>query len=541
MSRPEDKLSLTAWLDVLSAVFPPRGTLVVGAGNGTGLWVQWLRERCASPVLLVEGDDVQYQHLRRHIQPELGWDLRHEIVAATTGPVVFYRASNLAESGLIQPEGLQALWPHLTMTHVQDEVAAVTLDSLAQGTGLDFNWLVLDCMPAAALLRGGEALLAQADVVLVRAAINELPNLDLEAGRSAAGDLLQASGLRGVQLWPQRHPALAHLLYIRDVARQRDHIRSALDRADSGDRVIKETRAEMQRMREECNAAVELAHHASKQQIEEKAKLQEAAVAKIVQSSDVKLKAVEKTLKASLRQEISNSVSQIESYLNLQSYLQTGKIQPRLHGWAVSPDFALLVVEILEHQEFDAVIEFGSGASTVFIAQALAREKLERKGAACSVQVAVEHLEEYRQKTLLLLAKAGLQERVKLLHAPLASTTVASGELYSYYEFSETAALLAEKLSGIVKPRIFAIVDGPPETTGPLARYPALELLLNAVPHQEMTLLLDDYQRPSEQEVAKRWLAFLNENCIEHEFTEYLLEKKACRISFDSSKNLKSK
>ena len=84
-------------------------------------------------------------------------------------------------------------------------------------------------------------------------------------------------------------------------------------------------------------------------------------------------------------------------------------------------------------------------------------------------------------------------------------------------------------------PRVLVIVDGPPEATGPFARYPALELVLQALPRQRGAYLMDDYRRPGEQEIARRWRAFLSARGVESQLTQYPLEKMACLIRFDAS------
>jgi hypothetical protein len=48
------------------------------------------------------------------------------------------------------------------------------------------------------------------------------------------------------------------------------------------------------------------------------------------------------------------------------------------------------------------------------------------------------------------------------------------------------------------------VVDGPPFFVGALARYPALPLLWDRLA-QDVTILLDDADRPDEREVVRRW------------------------------------
>ena len=101
---------------------------------------------------------------------------------------------------------------------------------------------------------------------------------------------------------------------------------------------------------------------------------------------DSKLKELCQGFRAALRRTpTGNAVKQVEAYTSLQGYLATGELMPILHGWPISPDFALLLVQLLEQQSFDAIIEFGSG-STLVVARALLTLPIDirRGGNQCS-------------------------------------------------------------------------------------------------------------------------------------------------------------
>ena len=242
-----------------------------------------------------------------------------------------------------------------------------------------------------------------------------------------------------------------------------------------------------------------------------------------------------KTMEKTIQLEVANAVRQLEAFSNLQGYLTSGEILPALHGWPVSPDFALLVVQLLEQQHFDAVVEFGSGSSTLLIARTLDKVARKRPDARATVQMAFEHLEKYHQGTADLLAGHALQDRVDLVLAPLQPVVMHAGDTFNYYDTPAALQRLAQRLAEVPAPRVLAVVDGPPEATGPLARYPALEVLLRALPRLRGQLLLDDYRRQGEKDTAKRWLEFLESRGIAATVTEFPLEKAACLIQFDAS------
>ena len=63
------------------------------------------------------------------------------------------------------------------------------------------------------------------------------------------------------------------------------------------------------------------------------------------------------------------------------------------------------------------------------------------------------------------------------------------------------------------------VVDGPPGTVRPMARYPALPVLLNRLA-ADATVVMDDARRPDEQAIAERWAAGLPGWRLEFRHTE---------------------
>lgn len=232
-----------------------------------------------------------------------------------------------------------------------------------------------------------------------------------------------------------------------------------------------------------------------------------------------------------LRREMSNAVAQVEAHANLQSYLSGAPVVPQLHGWPISPDFAMLMVDLIETHEPDAVIEFGSGASTVLIAHALNRVADRRKIAP--LHLSFEHLPQYHDQTAQMLQSAGLRDRVRLCLAPLVPLPVARGEPMPCYAGGSALDELARDLAvrSTRPPRLLIVVDGPPGTTGPRARYPVLELVHRSIPVFSGHVLLDDYGRPDEKVVAADWCAYLASHGVAHHMREVELEKSACVIT----------
>jgi hypothetical protein len=168
--------------------------------------------------MLVEGDGTQYEYLARHFPVPAAWSLRREVVAATTGTATFYRASNAAESGLIDPERLRPVWPNLGTSRILEEQPAVSLQDLLGESGKETNWLLLDCLPATPLLRGAGEALGKLDLILVRVTLDDERVAGLDSGLEELRSWLHEQGFRYLTMQAERHPALAHALFVRDVA-----------------------------------------------------------------------------------------------------------------------------------------------------------------------------------------------------------------------------------------------------------------------------------------------------------------------------------
>ena len=208
---------LITWLEPLWQLYPAQGVIVVGAGNGSSPWIAALQRWNAPNVTLVEADDVQFQHLQHQLSSQDGWQLRKQVIAAETGSVTYYRASNPAESGLIEPAALQTLWPNLK-TRQACTRQGISLTDLMAVTEPTANWLLLDCLPAGALLAGAGDALAACDVIVTRALLPEA-GADLAAAQADAStitQLLQAQGFCTLAKQTSCHPGVAHTLHVRD-------------------------------------------------------------------------------------------------------------------------------------------------------------------------------------------------------------------------------------------------------------------------------------------------------------------------------------
>lgn len=180
--------------------------------------------------------------------------------------------------------------------------------------------------------------------------------------------------------------------------------------------------------------------------------------------------------------------NQIESLLSLYFVLKPSRPLPQMRrSYAACPDFLKIVADTILSKKPKIVTELGSGVSTLIIAYCL-------KETGAGKLISVEHDAEYAARTREHLATHGLDEFVTIVHAPLKAHTLGS-ENFSWYDLKSFAP------SGPIE---VLVIDGPPEKTGALARYPAIPLMKEMLAG-DATVLLDDGYRPAETAIAARW------------------------------------
>ena len=106
----------------------------------------------------------------------------------------------------------------------------------------------------------------------------------------------------------------------------------------------------------------------------------------------------------------------------------------------------------------------------------------------------LEHDPVYASRTRQLITEHGLGSFAEVIDAPLVEQR-ADGAMLRWYDCSK---------AGLAGPIDLLVVDGPPDTTGPQARYPALPLLKHLLAPGSL-VVLDDGGRDDERFIAKRW------------------------------------
>ena len=235
-------------------------------------------------------------------------------------------------------------------------------------------------------------------------------------------------------------------------------------------------------------------------------------------------------LGAMVAKEFRNLSAQWHAAMSLHTYLTTGKRMGPLQGWPISPDLGLLLIDLVESGHYQAIIEFGSGTSTMLMATANRNGPDGPNGQQPIPQLAFEHLTDFHAQTCQLLRANGLEGIATVVHAPLAPIEL-DGITYNYYDCQATLAEFAGKLDlHAAHKRVLVLVDGPPGATNPLARYPALHWLLEHLGGVGLDLLMDDMVREDEQTIVSRWKDELQRRGRSFSERHYAFEKGALML-----------
>jgi predicted O-methyltransferase YrrM len=180
--------------------------------------------------------------------------------------------------------------------------------------------------------------------------------------------------------------------------------------------------------------------------------------------------------------------AQVEALINLYRDLDGLPSLPALRNWALSPDTARELHALISTYRPSHVVELGGGASTVLLGHMKMAGQIERI-------TSVEHDPVYFELTLRSLELQGLTDAVDLVLAPLDEVGVGDGQATWY-------SLVTDDIDAID----LLIVDGPPASTGELARFPAVPALIGRM-NPGCMIVVDDFDRADETLMVEQWRA----------------------------------
>ena len=184
---------------------------------------------------------------------------------------------------------------------------------------------------------------------------------------------------------------------------------------------------------------------------------------------------------AAIKGELGHHYHQVEALEQLLPTLKLSATLPPSRGWAASPDFLLTLSSIVRKSKPKLVVELGSGVSTLVSAKSGAKRI-----------ISLDHSIEFGEATREMLKEhkvTGVQIRIN--------------ELLTYpagYKWYSPEALIGIKNIDLL------VIDGPPSSINPDARYPAIEHLLPLL-SKRATVVLDDADREDEKKLAAAFAA----------------------------------
>jgi hypothetical protein len=225
---------LSPWLQCLSKLAPPRGLIHVGAGGGAAPYPFADVPR----LLVVDADAQQCALLQTQLEGHGDCQVISTVVTDQIGAADFFTLSQSLESGLCPSDTLQALWPNIKALHTEalPSTSLQALLSQAPNEPTGYNWAVIDCLPANAVIEGAGTLIAGWDVVLVRA-FKSAPwdaSLSVQAMcLPAIQQQLASHGLEFVSFEEENHPQMVRALFVRNpshqFAKEKERLTAALE------------------------------------------------------------------------------------------------------------------------------------------------------------------------------------------------------------------------------------------------------------------------------------------------------------------------
>ncbi|GGB51832.1 hypothetical protein GCM10011502_26230 [Oceanisphaera marina] len=186
--------------------------------------------------------------------------------------------------------------------------------------------------------------------------------------------------------------------------------------------------------------------------------------------------------------------AQLESLSWLQRRMTIKGQLPPLRGWATSPDVLLRLHSHIMATCPQIIVEFGSGASTLVIADALRQNRTGKL-------ISIEHSDHYGAQTLNTLQAERLEGWVDLRIGELEAW---QGEHLNPEDAEKPSRWYLTSLLDGVENVDLLWVDGPPGATCLFSRYPALLALADKL-SQHAEVWMDDTIRQEEKDICNHW------------------------------------
>lgn len=185
-----------------------------------------------------------------------------------------------------------------------------------------------------------------------------------------------------------------------------------------------------------------------------------------------------------------NQVKQVSSLVSIFSALKINQPLPKMGGWAISPDFAKIIVDLIFEKKPKLILEASSGVSTLiasYCLQQIGEGKV----------ISLEEDSNYARISQNALVQHGLNDVATILHAPLTEIVEIEGKKWRWYDTTQIQDIKSIEM---------LIIDGPVQyEREEMMRYPALFKLFDLL-SDDAIILLDDADRKDEDQIVNQWL-----------------------------------
>lgn len=184
-------------------------------------------------------------------------------------------------------------------------------------------------------------------------------------------------------------------------------------------------------------------------------------------------------------------------------------------SWSISPKEVLHICNDIVINKRKNIIEFGSGFSTICIAQVIKRENLNVNF------YSVESNQDWINILSRKLEELDLIDSVKFIYAPICeakSILLMKNQKMWYDEIEISKAINNTKFDCV-------IVDGPPSMLSPYIRFSSIPFLKDRLSNK-FSIFLDDYRRPIEREILSEWAKILNFESYDFDRYAYLTDNQ---------------
>jgi hypothetical protein len=200
------------WLHHLHVLHPSNSLVLIGSGSINSQWIQLLKDLNIKKALLIEADKSKFKDLKENISGH-NWNLKNAVIGEENEDSCYYEASYKTESGLIEPETLQKIWPNISTLK---EIKCITkpLSEILEEEEKTPDWLVIDCLPALSIIQGLGTFLDKIHVIVARSILTEHPSEKNTENKIT--EYLGSLGFNHLTTEKESNLAIGHSLYYKE-------------------------------------------------------------------------------------------------------------------------------------------------------------------------------------------------------------------------------------------------------------------------------------------------------------------------------------